>query len=77
MERDFEANPYTPHEQRVVKYLDEEIPGGMGGGDDPVEFLIASHESLRETIKMLHDWINTIEGDRAAKIAATLERGKK
>ena len=75
MERDFEANPYTPHEERVAKYLCEVTR--IGAGDDPVEVLIASHVSLRETIKMLHDWINTIEGDRAAKIAATLERGKK
>lgn len=63
MERDFEANPYTPHEQRVVKYLDEEIPGGMGGGDDPVEFLIASHESLRRRIEYLQAYINRIEGE--------------
>ena len=63
MERDFEANPYTPHEQRVVKYLDEEIPGGMGGGDDPIEFLIASNESLRRRIEYLQAYINRIEGE--------------
>ena len=33
MERDFEANPYTPHEERVAKYLVELT--GVGAGDDP------------------------------------------
>lgn len=50
VERDFEANPYTPHEQRVAKYLDD--VAGIGGGDDPIEFLIASHEMLRKKLEI-------------------------
>jgi hypothetical protein len=61
MERDFEANPYTPHEERVAKYLCEVT--GIGAGDDPVEFLIASHESLRRRIEYLQAYINRIEGE--------------
>ncbi len=49
--RDFEANPYTPHEERVAKYLNE--VAGIGGGDDPIEFLIASHAMIRQEVQRL------------------------
>ncbi len=42
-----ERPPYTPDQQRVVEYVTEITNGGIGGGDDPVGFLIASHAELR------------------------------
>jgi hypothetical protein len=62
MQRDFEANPYTPHEERVAKYLVELT--GVGGGDDPIEFLITSHASLRRRIEDLKDWIKELEQEQ-------------
>jgi hypothetical protein len=44
VERDFEKNPYTPDERRVAAYINEAV--GIGGGDDPIEFLILSHQCL-------------------------------
>lgn len=40
-DRDFERQPYGRQEQRVAEYLS--TIAGIGGGDDPVGFLIASH----------------------------------
>jgi hypothetical protein len=48
-ERDFEAMPYHRHEQRVADYLVELT--GIGGGADPIGFLIASHRALVERDK--------------------------
>lgn len=42
--RDMEKNPYTPDEARVAKYLMDLT--GIGGGDDPIGFLLASHRIL-------------------------------
>ena len=39
-DRDFDASPYERQEQRVAEYLSSL---GIGGGDDPIGFLIASH----------------------------------
>jgi len=41
--RDFEKNPYTHDEARVAKFFAEL---GIGGGDDPIGALIASHQYL-------------------------------
>jgi len=46
--RNFDEKPYTPDEQRVVKYLVELTNGTIGGGDDPIGFLIASHATLSD-----------------------------
>lgn len=43
-ERDFDSNPYSPDEQRVALWLADKT--GAGGGDDPIGFMIASHEAL-------------------------------
>ncbi len=45
-ERDFEKHPYTPNELRFVEYLLELTNGSIGAGDDPIGFLIASHNAL-------------------------------
>lgn len=37
---------YTAEQARVAKYLNEIAPG-IGAGEDPVGFLIASHGALR------------------------------
>ena len=44
MTRDFDKEPYTKCEQRVADWLVKKT--GAGGGDDPIGFLIASHEML-------------------------------
>ena len=42
--RNLDENPYSPEEARVANYLTELT--GIGGGDYPVGFLIASHFEL-------------------------------
>ncbi len=42
--RDFEKNPYSKDELRVVEYINKY---GIGGGDDPIGFLIASYQYLK------------------------------
>jgi hypothetical protein len=41
--RDLEKNPYTADEQRVARFFFDK---GVGGGDDPIGSLMASHEYL-------------------------------
>ena len=60
--RDFEKNPYSPDEARVAKYLCERTGGSIGGGDDPIGFLIASHAFLGERVKDLS--LNLRTGDK-------------
>lgn len=42
-ERDFERDPYSPAETRVARWF---FNRGVGGGDDPIGALIASHEMV-------------------------------
>jgi hypothetical protein len=60
MDRDIKQNPYDEHEQQVADYLHEITGGNIGGGDDPVGFLIASHNTLRTLNKSVRaaadDW---------------------
>ncbi|WP_420237677.1 hypothetical protein ACOBR2_19100 [Telmatobacter bradus] len=42
--RDLNEKPYSREEAEAAKYLDE--LAGVGGGDDPVGFLIVSHREL-------------------------------
>ena len=45
--RDLNEEPYSPKEAETAKYLSDLT--GLGGGDDPVGFLIASHrEPVRQ-----------------------------
>lgn len=44
-ERDFEKNPYSADERRVAAWICENL--GVGGGDDPIGFLLASWEFSR------------------------------
>jgi|GEM_PF-5569791 len=43
--RDFDMQPYTPDEMRVVVYLQTVAPD-VGAGDDPVGFILAAHNYL-------------------------------
>jgi hypothetical protein len=45
-----EARPYSSEEGRVCDYLQRICPG-VGCGDDPIGFLIASHESVCEELR--------------------------
>lgn len=44
-ERDLDKNPYSIDEQRVVLFFFER---GTGGGDDPIGYILASHQYLAE-----------------------------
>jgi transcriptional regulator with XRE-family HTH domain len=46
-ERNFDKRPYTSDEVRVAEYLKSIVPG-VGTGDDPIGFLIASHNVIRQ-----------------------------
>lgn len=47
MTRDIDKNPYTEDERRVCDYLIALAPDA-GCGDDPIGFLIASHNALNQ-----------------------------
>jgi mevalonate kinase len=57
MTRDIDKEPYTESEQRVANWLAKKT--GAGGGDDPIGFLIASHEMVvsqrNALVKLLED----------------------
>jgi hypothetical protein len=44
-ERNFDTHPYTPDELRVVAWIQKRAPD-VGGGDDPIGFLLSSYELL-------------------------------
>lgn len=43
--RDIDEKPYSPDEQRVAEFFAD---AGVGGGDDPVGSLLASHAYLAD-----------------------------
>lgn len=47
--RDLDKNPYSKDEQRVIEYLNKISPG-IGAGDDPIGFLIAVYDLLRNDL---------------------------
>ena len=48
MERDFDTNPYSKDEDRVAEFLSKK---GIGGGDDPIGFILASYEYMSFIIR--------------------------
>ena len=44
-ERDFDKRPYSPDEARVAAFLAER---GVGGGDDPIGFILVSYALVIE-----------------------------
>lgn len=57
-ERDFEKNPYTEDEMKVVNYLSRINPD-IGAGSDPITFLIASHSALIQELKDMRRTMKT------------------
>lgn len=49
--RDLDDNLYSPEEVKAARYLVNLT--GIGGGDDPVGFLIANHSKLVRQRKVL------------------------
>jgi hypothetical protein len=47
--RDMEKNPYSADEKRVAEYVVKLT--GVGAGNDPIGFLMASHAALVEDRK--------------------------
>ena len=41
--RDIEKNPYSPDEQRIARFF---VDKGLGGGDDPIGFIMSSYDYL-------------------------------
>jgi hypothetical protein len=58
-ERDLNKDPYDRSEQRAAKYL---FDVGVGGGDDPVGFLIASHVYAMIELKRLRGALDARTG---------------
>ncbi len=42
--RDFEANPYSPDERRIVDWIIKRMNGDVGGGDDPIGYVLSALE---------------------------------
>ncbi len=55
MGRDFEKNPYSKDEMRIAQYFWDM---GIGGGDDPIGSLIASHGYIRHELHELKRTLN-------------------
>ena len=58
--RDFDTHPYSLDELRVVEWIQSRAPD-VGGGDDPIGFVMASYEllhmehaELRQKLDALH-----------------------
>lgn len=69
--RNLDEKPYSPEEAKVAQYLEE--LAGLGGGDDPVGFLILSHHELVRQRRILRtkypeifNEITTLEEDEEA-----------
>ena len=45
MSRDFETHPYSKDEARVAEFIVELSAGIMGGGDDPIAYVLALAKS--------------------------------
>lgn len=60
--RDIDKNPYSEDEARVAQFF---FDAGLGGGDDPIGFIIASHQVLaaerNDLRKVVADAIETLE----------------
>jgi hypothetical protein len=65
--RDFEEKPYSSDEQRVAKWLSEK---GVGGGDDPVGYLMVAHDYLvGERNRLIHDLERALSKAEQERIA--------
>lgn len=53
--RDIDANPYSADERRVADFIVKMSKENVGGGDDPIGFLMTSYAWLIEERKALID----------------------
>ncbi len=51
--RDFDKQPYSSDEFRVVQFF-RELTHDLGGGDDPIGFLLGSYRMLRAQLDEAH-----------------------
>jgi hypothetical protein len=56
--RDLTEKPYSPDEKRVAKFFADL---GVGGGDDPIGFLLASHAYLASERNIYRDALKKIK----------------
>lgn len=69
-ERDFDANPYSPDEERAAAYMRRLLPN-VGTGDDPIGFVLASWEQMVAERKSLRGrllrsgWLTPFAGLRS------------
>jgi hypothetical protein len=75
-ERDLSTHPYSADERRVAEFLCEL---GVGGGDDPIGFLMASHRLLADERSRCREALRTVDRDardhiRSDQIAPALLR---
>jgi len=70
VDRDITANPYDRQEERVAEWLAQR---GLGGGDDPIGFLIASQAWAASMVQsmMRIAVLRDNELDRVREIAMT------
>lgn len=72
-ERDFDANPYSPDEQRVADWLHARAPQ-VGSGDDPIGFVLASYNLIMRQRNAARDALEVIiataKNSDVARIAA-------
>lgn len=61
--RDMGKNPYSPDEARVAKFFFDK---GVGGGDDPIGALLASHEYLVAERNLLRATVAGLRGKHEA-----------
>ena len=53
--RDFQKSPYSPDERRIVDWIVERTSGAVGGGDDPIGFILASYALVIQELKELRE----------------------
>lgn len=63
--RNFDLHPYSEDEARVAKFFAD---FGVGGGDDPIGFLIASHMALTIEREELSREIRRIQTGHARRL---------
>jgi len=60
--RDFDKQPYSSDEFRVVQFF-RELTHDLGGGDDPIGFLLGSYRMLRGQIDEANAKIRELRHD--------------
>jgi hypothetical protein len=70
-ERDIEKNPYSQDEARVAKFF---FDLGVGGGDDPIGYIISSHRALAAERNVLLNPTEAMLGAMAKVLSEWLGR---